>query len=372
MIYLIDTIGKEVGMHLYNDAFVKEFQKSKLTTKVISNYGGEYNIPIFANFYKGNVLKKIILLLSGLIKMFFFFVTNRKNVYVYQSYGMRYIDILFTLLFFPCKSFFLIVHDVYALTADDKKDRNIRIKDIIYKYFVKNVICHSERTIEDLSKIGYKGNTTYFPHFNYSFNKEIKPSHLSEDVVTAVDNSKLNLLFFGQISLTKGIDVVLDALDFIEIQYHDKINIIVAGSDKAGLIIKKELPSYVYKICRYIDDSELNYLFLHTDFILLPYKKIYQSGVLDTAVYFNKPIIISDIEYFSEFNKLYPSFTEIVSPCNAQGLANKIMSLVNEKYTREYYAQSDNEKYMQDHDSTRLIKQIRNQLSRMNLESRLE
>lgn len=363
MIYLIDTIGKEVGMHLYNDAFVKAMQKAGLNSKVVSNYSGDYIRKLFFNFYRGNLIVKAVLFGISYFRMFIFFVRRRGNVFICQTYGMRFIDICFVFLFSFSRSFFVIVHDVYPFTPNDKPNSMVKLKRFVYKKIVKNVICHSEKTRDELMQLGFQGRIIYFPHFKYSFQKKIESFELSNEVITSIDKNKVNFLFFGQISITKGVDKLLLAINRIALNSRDdKINIIIAGSDKAKLVVNEKLPEFVKKICRYINDSELNYLFSKTDFLLLPYKKIYQSGVLDTAVYFHKPVILSDVPYFCDFIYKYPSFGEIVSPCTGNNLASMMNNVVQLKTEKVYFLDNDINQYHEDHDSKKLINKIKEQL----------
>ncbi|WP_282038274.1 glycosyltransferase [Saccharicrinis aurantiacus] len=371
MIYLIDTIGKEVGMHLYNNAFVTELRKFKIQTTVLSNYKTDNSIEYIPNFYKKKRIQKVLTLISTLFRFLILIIKKKENVFIYQSYGMRNIDILFSIILSISKSSFIIVHDVYTLTPNNKIDKNKKIKNLIYKYFVKRIICHSDQTKNILSNIGYKGDLILFPHFNYSFNKNIKKEELKSDIINSIKKDKLNLLFFGQISLTKGIDILIDSLNYINPEINLKLNIIIAGVDKSNLITKKKLPPNVLKICRYINDSELNYLFTKTDFLLLPYKKIYQSGVLDTAVYFEKPSLLSDIKYFRDFNINYPSFSLIVSTSSAIAYAESIENLTKLNLSDKFFTKPDLNKYKADHNCSQLVNDINTALSKQFLHHRL-
>lgn len=186
-------------MHLYNDAFVKEFNKYGIEVNVVSNYEDNNTQNIIPNLYKGGVLRKIGMLIVAFIRLSLFRVRHRRSVFVYQSYGMRNVDILFTSLFFNSKSFFVIVHDVFALTPNDNKDKSKGIKKFVYRNVVSNIICHSARTEEDLKTIGFNGNIITFPHFNYSFNKEIYENELGVDVINSISKDKVNILFLAKL-----------------------------------------------------------------------------------------------------------------------------------------------------------------------------
>ena len=50
----------------------------------------------------------------------------------------------------------------------------------------------------------------------------------------------------------------------------------------------------------YIPDQELYQMIDNADYIALPYREISQSGVLLLALYFRKPLLVSDLPSFKE------------------------------------------------------------------------
>jgi glycosyltransferase involved in cell wall biosynthesis len=46
---------------------------------------------------------------------------------------------------------------------------------------------------------------------------------------------------------------------------------------------------------RYISDQEVPYFYAAADIVVLPYKRIYQSGVLLMAMSFGRPVVVSNI-----------------------------------------------------------------------------
>lgn len=346
MIYLIDTIGNETGMNLYDKAFHDEFRKKNVDVVTVSNFEGEDVIPLFCNFYHGGGAKKIMGLVMSWIKLLCLKIKNNKDVYVYQSFGLRFIDIIFLSLFARRKKFFVVVHDVFEITDNQNGGFKNKIQRYIYNHWIRNAICHSEEAIETLKiEVGFRGNVLYYPHFRYNFNKDFNESDIIDEVKRSIAPDKVNMLFFGQIRMTKGIDVLIDA--FKDISNMDNINIIVAGSDKSGIMNDVILPENVTAICRYIKDDELNYLFTKSQVVLLPYKEIYQSGVLETVVYFQKFAIMSDVRAFREFLEKYPSFGITFSPNTGAALAECIKRVTSMSYM---YATLDIQKYEDNHD----------------------
>lgn len=354
MIYLIDTIGNETGMNLYDKAFHDEFQKKNVKVVTLSNFEGTDVLPLLCNFYHGGAVKKVLGLVKSWIKLLAFKLKHTKYIYVYQSFGLRFIDIIFLLLFAGRKKAFVVVHDVFEITDGQKGGFKYKLQKFVYNHWIKNAICHSEQAIETLkNEAGYKGNVLYYPHFRYNFSKDFNEADIVDEVKNAVAPNKVNMLFFGQIRETKGIDVLIDA--FKDIVEAEDFNVVIAGSDKSEIMKDVKLPENVKAICRYVKDDELNYLFTKSQVVLLPYKEIYQSGVLETVVYFQKYAIMSDVRAFREFVEKYPSFGVTYSPNSGAALAECMKVAAGMSCT---YSDKDIQKYEDDHDIEILKRQM--------------
>lgn len=360
MIYLIDTIGKETGMHLYDEAFRRSFKSKGVDVVVLSNFEDENTIPIISNFYHGNIIMKLYCLFFSYIRLFFFYQRHRNgNIFIYQSFGLRFIDELFIRIFRKRPNLYVIVHDIFDIKTGKVEDPRREHKINVYNNYIPHIISHSRRTENDLKKIGYRGNIIYFPHFSYNFNKNVIWEDVGEDIKASIESDRINYLFFGQVRMTKGIDVLIDSFYYIPEDIKGKINIIIAGQDKTDIIASKQTPLFVKKNCRYVNDSELNYLFERVDYILLPYKEIYQSGVLEAVIYFKKPAIMSNIGYFKFIKKEYPSFGLTYEPNNGSVLAENIVKTAI-SHNNHFYTKEDMDKYKMNHDPSILVNQLVN------------
>lgn len=364
MIFLIDTVGKEAGMHQYNSSFVKELNKTAIKVEVLSNYKETKTRELFSNFYKGSKINKLISFVKSWFGMLFFYLKNKKNVFIYQSYGLRIIDMVFILIFSFSDSFLIIVHDVFQMPLEAKKDKLTFLKTFFYRNFVTKIICHSKRSQNLLASLEISENVMYFPHFNYNFNKEIIQDEIAPDVLRLIKPEKNNVLVFGQISKSKGIDVLTEALNLLDANTQKNINIIIAGMDKSGFFDGCILPDFVSSVFRYINDSELNYLFSECDFLLLPYRETYQSGVLELAVYFQIPAVVSEIEYFTFFSEQYPSFTIDMGKCTAENLTKTLDLVSTNKQLAEFYDDTDLKKYQKDYDVKNFVNLVEIQLGK--------
>jgi len=358
MIYLVDTIGTETGMHLYDQSFCHTLQAKGVAVRVLSNYttaDGQQK-ALFPNFYKGNKLLKVLRFAWSLLVFAFFrlFHNGSSDIYVYQSFGLRKIDQIFIRLIGK-KKLYVIVHDIFEITGTQTADMHQAQKVSFYQKHIPAIICHSHNALQTLQDLGYKGRTIYYPHFSYEFSKEVNSDAVATEVKNAIMQNRINFLFFGQIRKTKGIDILQQAIRILEQQpFND--NIIIAGMDKEHLIDEKRLPEFVHTIYRHINDSELNYLFSNCQFTLLPYTEIYQSGVFEVVVYFRCPALMSDIPFFHHVTDEYPSFGHLYSPNTPEALANLILKISrSEGVPTAYFAAEDIARYNEMHEPTRLI-----------------
>ncbi len=159
-------------------------------------------------------------------------------------------------------------------------------------------------------QFGFEGEKFEVPHFHYIFPKEYDLAEIPTEMKEAVADDKVNILFFGNITREKGIDILLDSVNNLSNKDADKINVIVAGKDIDGVYKNVKLKSdrNVHFFTRHISDKELRFLYDKVQFLALPYRKTSQSGILEMAFHFKKPIIASHIPYFRKMLTEFPSF----------------------------------------------------------------
>ena len=95
--------------------------------------------------------------------------------------------------------------------------------------------------------------------------------------------------FFGDMRPSKGIHEVIEIIK----SNADELNFAICGQDIFGLLDYNLNKTNLYLSLRRQTDSELRYLFLKSDIVLIPYKNSSQSGVLEVASNFKKPIAVS-------------------------------------------------------------------------------
>jgi glycosyltransferase involved in cell wall biosynthesis len=110
------------------------------------------------------------------------------------------------------------------------------------------------------------------------------------------------VLFFGQIKEVKGLDLLIQAFAAVR-QQHPSATLVIAGrvwkddfSRYEALIQRLALAASVKLHIRYIRDDEVAQFYAAADVVVLPYRRIYQSGVLLMAMSYGVPVIASDLD----------------------------------------------------------------------------
>jgi len=116
------------------------------------------------------------------------------------------------------------------------------------------------------------------------------------------DHEKV-LLFFGNVAPYKGLEYIIDAVARLK-NKDDTFRLIIAGRIKdcqpyweriQRAIENHRLGHYIIRKIEYIPDEEVEMFFKSSDVLVLPYKFIYQSGVLFLSYSFGLPVIASDV-----------------------------------------------------------------------------
>jgi len=112
------------------------------------------------------------------------------------------------------------------------------------------------------------------------------------------------MLFFGQIAAYKGVEYLVAA--FVELAKRDETyRLVIAGKVKKGQsqywnaiqrkIATSEVRHRITERIEYIPDDEVELFFKGADVLILPYLRIFQSGIPFLAYNFGLPVIATDV-----------------------------------------------------------------------------
>ena len=345
-IYIVDYLGVHCGMHYYNEAFKKNIGIiPEVKVSILSNYSERSGSPpFFVNQYKGTKIRKIGCLFLNLLRLSRFVHNHREDCFIYLTYGNK-IDPPFLQIIAKAPHHAIDIHEAIAQYVDNNQHLKSKLRKI-YTKRICTVIVHSQRTDDFLDEYGYQGLRLHVPHFKYSFSKTYDEAKLSPEILTARNEERVNILFFGNITYDKGIDLLIETVNNLPEITRKRLNIIIAGKDFDGAVHRNTImDSKIYRLfLRHIEDDELIYLYEHTDYVILPYRKTSQSGILEMAFYFRKPILASDIPYFRKMLTEFPSFGELLGN-DVIAYAKVLTEIIEKHETKEYFLDTDYDRY---------------------------
>ncbi len=196
---------------------------------------------------------------------------------------------------------------VLALT-DNIIPHEKRIGDSMFtKYFVKS--CHgfiamSKKVLNDISTFSKTDKKAYSPHPMYATYGE--PGSMQEA------RQKLNLdpndnivLFFGLIRHYKGLDILMESLNYALVK-QQKITLLIAGEfyeDKQpylDLIKRYHLENQVILHDKFIANDMVRYYFCASNLVAQTYRNATNSGVTMVGYYYDKPMLVTNVGGLAE------------------------------------------------------------------------
>jgi D-inositol-3-phosphate glycosyltransferase len=298
-IAIIDPVGIKAGMNCYDLGLLNALNKKDVQVFLFSNFTDKNftRVKQFNYFLiqKTNVAKVTLNYISSYIKA----IIKCKNAGV--TWIVLHVFHTTSKVFFP---FFLIklfrfkiiaiMHDVSSLTKED----NSLLRKEIYRLSTILVVHNetSKKSIELELREQEKKKLRVISHGNFS--EFIFPNTKDCSESFQINSNYKYLLFFGQIKKVKGLDVFLKAVPLLS----DKFKIIIAGRPQKddfsyyeNIIQELKIEDRVIKVIRFITDEERDFLFKNCHALILPYRKIFQSGVLLLSMSYGLPVIASDL-----------------------------------------------------------------------------
>jgi len=112
------------------------------------------------------------------------------------------------------------------------------------------------------------------------------------------------MLFFGRLQPYKGLEYLVTAFELLA-RKSPAYRLIIAGEPKKGSEayeseIRRRIAAWVGQgsivpVFKFIADADVELYFKAADVLVLPYKDIFQSGVLFLGLTFGLPVVASDV-----------------------------------------------------------------------------
>ena len=132
--------------------------------------------------------------------------------------------------------------------------------------------------------------------------------------------------FLGRIEPYKGLDLLIDAFTSIK---NDRLHLLIAGNGAIDNHLKQKIEGdkRIELINRHIEDEEFSGLLGRMDFVVLPYKRASQSGVIPMVFSHGKTVIVTNVGALTE---QVPGETGVVVEATAESLKEAIVSMYDQ------------------------------------------
>jgi glycosyltransferase involved in cell wall biosynthesis len=194
----------------------------------------------------------------------------------------------------------ITAHDVEAFKEGISVPQFVRW---VYRA-ARRVIAHSQVAKRELmqelgiaeQKIDVIAHGNYLASVPAGITREMSRAHFG------IASDKRVLVFFGQIKDVKGLEVLLEGFA-LALQKDPSLHLLIGGrvwktdfSKYQGIIDGHGLAPSCSLHIRYIPDDEVAHFYRCADLVVLPYLRIYQSGVVLLAMSYGSPVLVSDID----------------------------------------------------------------------------
>jgi len=211
-------------------------------------------------------------------------------------------DIYFSILsvlFINKKKSILAIHDVLSHVTNKRtiSDLVINLTDKLERTFFYNIHLFSH-TQAKILKSNYSDKRVFVvPLFLLKF-PYVK-------TITYIKTPKVNFLYWGSIRYNKGLDFLILAAEKLYENGFENFKVTIVGRTKEwetyNSLIKHQEIFELHVSDEFIPIEQVAKLFASSQFLVLPYRDITQSGPLNHAYNYNLPVIASNLDGFKEY-----------------------------------------------------------------------
>lgn len=263
-------------------------------------YTESENIVIIRNFsykYKKSSLGKAVSYILSMFRLLWFGIVRKPKAIHVQWLKLFWIDYIvysFISKFAGCKIVFT-AHNILPHEASVRDEEHYRRW---YKICDK-IICHTEtsqKELVDQMKVPIE-KTLVIPHGCLDIPCDEKELLRIQNEYSEKFGIKTNQTVFGHLGFLseyKGSDLLIKAWCENEKLCNSKDAILLIAGKKGQVEIPNNLPENIKLINRYLTNEEFKALLRLTDVMVMPYRRIDQSGLLLTLLNENIPFIVSN------------------------------------------------------------------------------
>jgi glycosyltransferase involved in cell wall biosynthesis len=371
--HIIEPVGGHGGMNYYNmglsEGLIASGSEVKLYTCPESKEQSTAKLQIhkiFKRIYgKDNKIIRATRYIRGLVySLNDIKKSNGKfcHLHFFQYSALELITVLLAKLY-RIRTI-ATVHDVESFSNNKLSPIQANILRLTDHLIVHNQFSHRELSQLLQSKKIHKP-ISIIPHGNYLPFIRTADTSKSRDKLEIPQNKNV-ILFFGQIKKVKGLETLLNALPLVIKSKPDTI-LVIAGKvwkdtfeGYNHIIHQLGISSNTLQHIRYIPDDQVDYYYSAADVVALPYKKIYQSGVLLMAMSYGCVTVSSRLPAMKEVvtdgingymfdpensTDLAKVLLKALDANNRQGISNAAVASMESNHDWKYLAAQHMEVY---------------------------
>lgn len=198
---------------------------------------------------------------------------------------------------------------------------------------VHHIVVHTDKMKIELVN-SYRVDKNRISVIPFGINEIMPKTELNGEAARCklnIGTSDKVLLFFGNIAPYKGLEFLVNSLVLLKDKC-EGLKLIIAGRIKVACqkywqaieksIKENNLEKAIIKKIEYIPEEEAEVYFKAADLLILPYRNIFQSGLIFTSYHFGLPVIATDVGSLRDDIISETGF--ICKPENPEDLAEKI------------------------------------------------
>lgn len=234
--------------------------------------------------------------------------------------------------------------------------------------FADYFIVQSDVVEKDLLKIKPKAKYKKIFHPTYEIFGEAIDKNEARKILGIRPDEKV-LLFFGYIRAYKGLDLLLRAMKYVLSKFPVKLLIVgefYEDPKRYYKIIEEDgISDFIIFKSEYVPNEEVKIYFSASDLVVLPYISATQSGIIQLAYNFNKPVIVTDVGGLSEV--VVNGKTGFVAERSPEKLSEAILKFFDENLSEIFIKNIDGVKKNFSWDNLVIaIEDIKNSIQKIN------
>jgi len=257
---------------------------------------------------------KVSRLLAYYLRLIRYAATAKSKIFhILWNNKVEFFDRTLLLLYYKAcgKKIVLTAHNVNQGKRDLNDSFLNRLTLRIQYRLADHMFVHTQKMKSELGDdfgVGEQAVTVIRHPINDAFpDTDLTPSEAKHKL--GLKEGEKTILFFGRIRPYKGLEHLLAAFELIVTRGAD-YRLIVAGEPKKGsekyleeirqTMSRESVRERIIQRIQFIPDAEMELYLKGADVFVLPYKDIFQSGVLFLGYSFGLPVIATDVGSFRE------------------------------------------------------------------------